>query len=140
MNSADIVGYAFEGFMICVDCYEKLTRKQQKGALPVFADHEVDFPGDSCEECQEKIDGNLLFQDRDLHRVEKMENICETDKDGEAYTYSKLVYKIDGVDLDDYIHDLVDDIARIEKIDKKNIDDHDYDEKDDATFITVLYH
>jgi len=82
----------------------------------------------------------LLFQDRDLHRVEKMENICETDKDGEAYTYSKLVYKIDGVDLDDYIHDLVDDIARIEKIDKKNIDDHDYDEKDDATFITVLYH
>jgi len=161
-NPTDVVGYAMDGYVLCPSCYAEREEGKKKGTVAnnddegtaMFGDSEVDFPGSSCDVCNELIDEIYLFQDSDLERVEikdlpdkfmtKLGIIDAIDGNKENNFYAIYKIKCGERDLSDYVDRFIDIITRVEKI--ENVGDSNWeisdiapDSKDATMYIAIFY-
>jgi hypothetical protein len=180
MNATDIIGYAMpDGYMLCPSCYAEYLldlnksvkmpkdlaelkdniEKISNGSIPIpreegspeFAGAEVDFPGSSCDWCNEIIEEETyLFQDSDLERVEVPTHLDVSEIPFEIMKKlgidgivegSYVVYKIKcgERDLSDYIDIFIDIITRVEKIETVGDSEYEVDDKSGFMYIAIFY-
>lgn len=121
MKSSDLVGYASEnGYMLYTSCYNEKKTDRKEHFTPVCYDqNESDYPGSFCDNCGEKIEGEVIINDHDVI----------FDKETTIDNENALIFKIEG-DASEYHHDIERMIKHRMKLELKRVEDIDYEFKE----------